>query len=66
MKTTAAAAPEFFLTENERRTLAVLGEQAWIYRVELGASTPMVTEYQNPVAKFEGRMLPSAWRVKLR
>lgn len=66
VKTTVAAAPEFFLTENERRTLAVLGEQAWIFRVELGASTPMVTEYQNPVAKFDGRMSPSAWRVKLR
>lgn len=65
VKATVAAAPEFFMTENERRTLAALGQRAWLYRVELGAAATIVTAFQDPASKFDGLMSPSTWRVKL-
>lgn len=65
VKATMAAAPEFFMTENERLTLAGHGQRAWIYRVELGPGATIVTTFQDPVSKFDGLMSPSAWRVKL-
>jgi hypothetical protein len=65
VKATVAAAPEFFMTENERRTLAALGRHAWIYRVELGSTATILTTFEDPASKFDGLMSPSAWRVKL-
>lgn len=65
VKATSGSEPEFFMSENERRTLATHGLRAWIYRVELGASVPVVTPFQDPATFFEERMSPSAWRVKL-
>jgi Domain of unknown function (DUF3883) len=65
VKATACSAPEFFMSENERRTLETFGLRAWIYRVELGAAAPVVTPFQDPATHFQGCMSPSAWRVKL-
>jgi len=48
VKTTTVAAPEFFMTENERLTLAAHGQRAWIYRVELGDAGAKVTVYHDP------------------
>lgn len=65
VKTTTGQSAEFFMTENERKTLAALGMQAWIYRVELNADGTTVTTFQDPVLVFDKCMSPSAWRVKL-
>ncbi|MPS82265.1 MAG: DUF3883 domain-containing protein [Achromobacter sp.] len=65
VKTTAARSSECFMTENERQTLEALGTHAWLYRVELDPIATTIITFQDPVSIFEGRMSPSAWRVKL-
>jgi len=65
VKATVSGATHFFLSENERRTLAGLGERAWLYRVELGGDGASVSEFCDPARHFETNMVPSAWRVEL-
>jgi hypothetical protein len=65
VKATASGAKHFFMTENERRTLADLGERAWLYRVELGEIGASVSEFCDPARHFETSMTPAAWRVEL-
>lgn len=65
VKATASGVQHFYMTENERRTLADLGQRAWLYRVELGETSPTISVYCDPARKFATSMAPSAWRVVL-
>lgn len=65
VKTTRGNTSEFFMTENECQTLAALGTQAWIYRVELDAAATTIRTFQDPMTELRKRMAPTVWRVKL-
>ncbi|QHE89212.1 DUF3883 domain-containing protein [Hydrogenophaga sp. BPS33] len=65
VKATTSGAKHFFMTENERQTLASLGERAWLYRVELAETGASVLEFCDPARHFETSMAPAAWRVEL-
>lgn len=66
VKTSTTVDSDFFLSDNERKTLASLGEQAWLYRVHVRENNTgeVLMRIQNPmnVIKDEA-MLPVIWRV---
>ena len=56
----------FFLTANERQTLAKLGFSAWLYRVEVTAESSgrVIQRIRNPIARISNKnMIPVVWRI---
>lgn len=68
VKTTACGSDEIYLSENERTTLERLGDEAWLYRVELtdDEAGRVTLRLQNPVAQLEAeRFRTAVWQVSL-
>lgn len=66
VKATTSAGTDFFMSENERQTLAALGMKAWVYRVTLSeGEAAHLLEYQDPAEYFSKSMSTSVWRVRV-
>jgi hypothetical protein len=64
--TTVASTNDFFLTENERQTLAGLGSKAWLYRVVLGKdiSSGSIHRVKDPIRRIRAEeMRAVVWRI---
>lgn len=67
VKATTSEDERFFLSQNERSTLAELGGQAWLYRVRVfdDDSSELVERIRDPMAVFsEDAFEAVAWRVR--
>lgn len=68
VKTTTRKGSDFFITLNERKVLAELGDKAWIYRVVLneGSEAEIQMRLQNPMKNIaELCFKPVVWRVSV-
>lgn len=68
VKTTASGRDDCYLSENERMTLARLGSEAWLYRVDLrvGEEGAVVQRIQDPIAAIDPACFtPVVWRLDL-
>lgn len=68
VKTTGSSREDCFLSENERITLARLGSEAWLYRVDLrvGEEGAVVQRIQDPIAAIDPACFtPVVWRLDL-
>lgn len=67
VKSSTTDSPDFFLSTNERATLAELGPQAWLYRVTVRANGlgEVVEMLQDPMAHIpDACFQPVMWRVR--
>lgn len=67
VKSTRGDSPDFFMSENERATLAALGPRAWLYRVRLNSESKgeVVEQIQDPIAALGADAFEAvAWRVE--
>lgn len=67
VKATVSESDDFFMSENERATLAALGSQAWLYRVRVfdDGRGEVVERIPDPIAMFADDAFEAvAWRVR--
>lgn len=66
VKSSTSPESDFFISDNERKTLAGLGNAAWLYRVHVqeGGQGSVTKRIQNPMKVIaEEAMSPVVWRV---
>lgn len=66
VKSSTSLESDFYISDNERKTLAGLGDAAWLYRVHVleGGQGTVTKRVQNPMnAIAEEAMSPVVWRV---